>query len=339
MKILITDYKESMMPQHDIERQVLSAGLDNCEIMVYEYQNNHRAEFLELVEDVDAILTAFVKIDREVFEHAPKLKVVSINATGFDNVDLAVAKEYGVGVCPVGEYCTQDVAEFTVGVMHALVRNLKAYVNDVEQQHQWRYDLCAPNARIENMTLGIVGLGKIGRAVANRAHALGMTVLATDPFITDEHYALVSDFVKLVDPEILFSQADVVTNHMNLNETNHRYFDSVKFNQMIKHPYFINMGRGAELREADLIAALDSGQIKGAAMDVLETENPDLAHHPLVGRSNVIVTPHVAFYSTDSMESLQRISSQNIVHFLNGEKDKVFKLVTQESEAKNGILS
>lgn len=329
MKILITDYKESMMPQHDIERQVLNAGLNNCEIMVYEYQNNHREEFLNLVEDVDAILTAFVKIDREVFERAHQLKVVSINATGYDNVDLAVAEEYGVGVCPVGEYCTQDVAEFTITVMHALVRNLKAYMNDIDVAHEWRYDLCQPNMRIENMTLGIVGLGKIGRAVATRAHALGMRVLATDPFITDEHYAIVSDFVDLVDPEVLFSEADVVTNHMNLNETNHRYFDTVKFNQMNKHPYFINMGRGAELREPDLIAALDSGQLSGAAMDVLETENPDLAQHPLVGRNNVIISPHVAFYSRDSMESLQRISTENIVNYLTNNKDKVFKLVTQ----------
>ncbi|WP_125583234.1 NAD(P)-dependent oxidoreductase [Levilactobacillus cerevisiae] len=329
MKILITDYKESMMPQHDIERQVLSAGLDDCEIMVYEYQDDRRAEFLKLVADVDAILTAFVKLDREVFEHAPQLKVVSINATGYDNVDLKVAQEYGVGVCPVGEYCTQDVAEFTIGVMHALVRNLKAYANNVERNHEWRYDLCLPNLRIENMTLGIVGLGKIGRAVATRAHALGMRVLATDPFITNEHYALVSDFVRLIDPETLFMEADVVTNHMNLNETNHRYFDTAKFSQMRKHPYFINMGRGAELREADLIAALDQGQLKGAAMDVLEDEHPDLAHHPLVGRDNVIVTPHVAFYSQDSMAGLQRISTENIVNYLTGNKEDVFKLVTQ----------
>ena len=106
-------------------------------------------------------------------------------------------------------------------------------------------------------------MGKIGRAVATRAHALGMRVLATDPFISDADFAKVSAFVELVSPATLFSEADVVTNHMNLNSTNYDYFDAAAFAQMQKHPYFINMGRGAEVVEAALVAALDQGQLKG----------------------------------------------------------------------------
>lgn len=329
MKVLIADYKESMMPKHDLERQVLTAGLANCEIEVYEYTEKRRAEFLAKLAQVDALLTAFIPLDRAALAQAGQLKVIAINATGYDNIDLAAAEEFGIGVCPVGEYCTQDVAEFTITTMLALVRQLKAYVTDVDQNDAWRYDLITPNSRLSNQTLGIVGLGKIGRAVATRAHALGMRVLATDPFISDADFTKVSAFVELVSPATLFSEADVVTNHMNLNSTNYDYFDAAAFAQMQNHPYFINMGRGAEVVEAALVAALDQGQLKGAALDVLTTENPDLAHHPLVGRPNVLITPHVAFYSTDSLVDLQRISCQNIVHYLNGEPEKVFKLVTK----------
>lgn len=328
MKILIADYPESMMPSHDLECQVLSADLPGCEVEVYQYQDNRREDFLDHLATADALLTAFIPLERETLAAAPKLKVVSINATGYDNVDLAAATELGLGVCPVGEYCTEDVAEFTITTMLALARQLKAYVNDVDGQHAWRYDLLAPNRRLSAQTLGIVGLGKIGRAVATKAHALGMRVLATDPFISEADFAKVSDFVTPVEPADLFDQADVVTNHMNLNETNHDYFDQAAFAQMAKHPYFINMARGGEVVEPDLIAALDEGQVKGAALDVLATEHPDLANHPLVGRPNVLITPHVAFYSQDSMAALQRISCENIVHYLKGEQDQVFKLVT-----------
>lgn len=140
MKIVIADYAGSMMPSHELEKQVLSAGLPDCQICTYTYHDDQRADFLQLVHDADALLTAFIKIDEEVLAAAPRLKVVSINATGYDNVDLAAARRHGVAVCPVGEYCTADVAEFTITTMLALVRNLKAYLTDVDVHQQWRYD-------------------------------------------------------------------------------------------------------------------------------------------------------------------------------------------------------
>ena len=327
MKIVIADYPESMMPNHQLEKQVLTAGLPSCQVVIFSYHDDQRAAFLRELHDADALLTAFIKVDEAIFNAAPQLKVVSINATGYDNVDLRAAKRHGVAVCPVGEYCTEDVAEFTITTMLALVRNLKAYLTAVDQRHEWRYDYAQPNRRLSNMTLGIFGLGKIGRAVAKKAAALKMTVLACDPYISQTHYASVADVVKLVTADELLANADVITNHMNLNDSNYHYFTSARFQQMVNHPYFINMARGAEVVEQALVAALDQGQIRGAALDVLATEFPDLAHNPLVGRENVLVTPHTAFYSTDSLTTLQRISCQNIVDYLTGHPDQVFKLV------------
>ncbi|MGY3778963.1 NAD(P)-dependent oxidoreductase [Isobaculum melis] len=325
MKIVISDYPDSMMPTHDEEKAILEKGLSQCEVVVYPYHDEKRNEFYQVIQDADAILTAFTKIDEEAMDHAPNLKVISINATGYDNVDLAAANKRGIGVCPVGEYATIDVAEYTISMILALVKNFKPYFQDIDLHHNWRYDAVAPNKRIEEMTLGIFGLGKIGKAVASRSKALGMKVIAYDPYLSAEEGA---DYgVEMVNPETIFSTADVITNHANLNESNQGYFNLEKFKKMQQKPYFINMGRGASVVESDLVLALKNHYLKGAGLDVLADETPDLAHHPLVGLPNVIITPHAAFYSATALKKLQQISAENIVYYLTGERDKVFKLV------------
>lgn len=326
MKIVITDYKDSMMPTHDYEKEILINGLGSCEIVVHEYTDERRQEFYEVIKDADAILTAFTQIDGEAMDHAPDLKIISMNATGYDNVDLEEANKRGIGVCPVGEYCTIDVAEFTITMMMTLNKNIKMYVQDVDQNHQWRYEIGTANKRIEDQTLGIFGFGKIGKAVGQRGRALGMKVIACDPFIPQDSGAQWG--IPLVGPEEIYAQADVITNNMNLNETNTDFFNLTNFRKMQQQPYFINMGRGGCVVESDLITALDNHYLKGAGLDVLADETPDLSTHPLVGRENVIITPHAAFYTQSSIDELQRISTENIVHYLNGEKEKVFKLVS-----------
>ncbi|EOL49265.1 hypothetical protein UC3_00168 [Enterococcus phoeniculicola ATCC BAA-412] len=326
MKIVITDYKDSMMPTHDYEKEILINGLGSCEVVIYEYQDEKREEFYEIIKDADAILTAFTKIDKEAMDHAPNLKVISMNATGFDNVDLEEANKRGIGVCPVGEYCTIDVAEFTIAILLTLVKNIKIYTQDVEQKHQWRYDVGIANKRIEDMVLGIFGFGKIGKAVGRRARALGMTVIACDPFIHQESGKEWS--IEMVGAEEIYAKADIITNNMNANETNTDFFHFENFRKMRKQPYFINMGRGSCVVESDLITALDNGYLKGVGLDVLRDETPDLASHPLIGRDNVIVTPHAAFYTQSSIDELQKLSTENIVYYLRGEKQKVFKLVS-----------
>lgn len=327
MKIMISDYKDSMMPDHAYEMEVLRAGIPEAEIVVYEYTDEKREEFLDRVADIDALLTAFIKIDKVVFARARQLKVISINATGYDNVDMGEATRNTVGVCPVGEYCTHDVAEHTMALMLALNKNLKAYTSDIEQRYRWKYDFPPVPNRIENQTLGIFGLGKIGKRVAYLAQGLGMTVIATDPAVSPDVARQLG--VELVTPDEIYSRADVISNHMNLEHTNVAYFTAAEFSRMVRTPIFLNLGRGLSVNEDDLARALDSGKIRAVGVDVLTDETPHLQGHQLAGRDNVIITPHSAFYSTQSMQDLQRISCENIVHYLLGSKDKVYRLVNE----------
>lgn len=327
MKILISDYQDSMMPSHEYETQVLKAGLPDAEIVVYAYSDEKRAEFLEELRDATALLTAFTRVDKEAFEHAPKLQVVSLNATGYDNIDLAEATRHSVGVCPVGEYCTLDVAEHAVALMLALNKNLKRYTEDIEKRFMWSYDSPKPPKRIGEQTLGIFGFGKIGRRVAKLAQGLGMTVIAHDPY-TDLRTAA-EQGVELVEADEIYRRADVISNHMNLGSSNTAYFTAKEFSKMEKTPIFLNLGRGLSINEEDLAKALDSGRVRAAGLDVLTDETPRLEGHLLTNRDNVIITPHAAFYSQQSFLEMQRISCENIVHFISGRREQVFKLVNE----------
>ncbi|KAI4444527.1 Glycerate dehydrogenase [Schaedlerella arabinosiphila] len=327
MKILISDYRASMMPSHDYEIQVLRKGLPDAEIEVYEYSDEKRAEFYEKLQNTNALLTAFIRMDREALEHAPNLQVISINATGYDCVDLPEATKRSIGVCPVGEYCTWDVAEHTIALMLALNKNLKEYTYDIEKKHVWEYSISNIPTRILNQTLGIFGFGKIGKAVAKMARGLGMQVIAMD--IADKKEEAEKLGVEMVAAEEIYERADVISNHMNLGAGNRDYFTIREFRRMKRHPIFLNMARGVSINEEDLAQALDEGILRGAGLDVLSDETPKLEGHPLVNRRNLIITPHAAFFSKEAFEDMQRISCENIVHFVKGEKENVFRLVNE----------
>ena len=324
MKIVICDYKDVLKRNLEYEKNILLSGLKDAEIIIYEY-NGDQNEFIEVIKDADAILTAFLDINKSVIDSCKKLKCISINAVGYDCVDLDEATKHNIAVCPIGEYCTQEVAEHAMSLILSLSRGIKHYINDIDKKNIWEYHSTTEIQRIEGQTLGIFGFGKIGRAVAKRALAFGMNVVAVDPYVKCEDAEKLN--VKLVDAEYVWENADIISNHMNQNSSNNNFFTINEFNKMKEKPIFINVGRGSSVNEDDLLIALEEGLIRGAGLDVLAEENPDLEKNKLVGRENVIITPHAAFYSQTSMRELQRISCENIVYYLNGEKEKVSKIV------------
>ena len=326
MKVLISDYIDRMMPDHEPEVQTLQAGLgDNVEVDIWPYTDEKRDEFYARLHDADALLTAFIPIDAEAFDHAPSLKVIAIDATGYDNVDLDEATKRGVGVCPVGEYCTWDVSEAAIAYFFALNKLFKFFAKKVECKHEWAFADAPAWPRLEDQTLGIVGFGKIGTCTARKAKGLFKDIIANDPFIDPARFA--ENGVRQASVDELLATSDIIVNHMNLNETNYRYFDAEKFSKMKRHPILVNLGRGLSVDEDALVEALDTGAIRAFGADVLSDETPNLEHHPLMGRDNVIITPHSALYSSSSLHSLQTMPAANIAAFLSGRKEDVFKLV------------
>lgn len=321
MKILISDYPEELNRNLAYEKELFlhQLPIQESDIEIYPYKNE--SEFLEHVKDADALLTAFLPLGESVFSKCEKLKCIGINATGYGTVDMKAAEKYNIAVCPVLEYCTSEVAEHTLALMSALFRNLKTYMEKVEQEHIWSYQSAGPNQRMAGKTLAVFGLGRIGRAVAKRAQAFDMKVIGVDLYFPKEEAEKLG--VTLVDKEYALKHADVITNHMNQTKENELYFSWTEFEKMKQKPFFLNVGRGSAVSEEALVHALDTGKIRGAALDVLKSEAPELEENPLLGRENVILTPHAAFYSETSMQELQRITCENIIFFFQGEYEKI----------------
>lgn len=324
MKIVFAEYPETRNRNVDTELACMPEGTE-VGFAVYDEQNLEA--YREALADCDAVITGFAPIDEKAIDAMRNCKIISVQATGWNFVAHEYAKSRGIVVSAIGEYCTKEVADHTIMLMLALRKRLPYLQRRVNVEKVWE------TATLETLgikgvwgqTLGIVGLGKIGKAVAARAKAFGMEVIACDPFIPDSDFEKAG--VKKVDIEYLLANSDVVSSHMDLNHTNERYFDAEKFAMMKKQPIFLNVSRGGEVDEDAMLAALESGQILAVGLDVLTSESPELESCPFIGREDCIVTPHSAFYSDDSIEACERISVLNAVNYINGEPDKVFKLV------------
>lgn len=324
MKIVFAEYPETRNRNVDTELACMPEG---TEVGFAVYVEQNLEAYREALADCDAVITGFAPIDEKAIDAMRNCKIISVQATGWNFVAHEYAKSRGIAVSAIGEYCTKEVADHTIMLMLALRKRLPYLQRRVNVEKVWE------TATLETLgikgvwgqTLGIVGLGKIGKAVAARAKAFGMEVIACDPFIPDSDFEKAG--VKKVDIEYLLANSDVVSSHMDLNHTNERYFDAEKFAMMKKQPIFLNVSRGGEVDEDAMLAALESGQILAVGLDVLTSESPELESCPFIGREDCIVTPHSAFYSDDSIEACERISVLNAVNYINGEPDKVFKLV------------
>ena len=321
MKIGIVKMAAGKHREPNVERQFLPQG---SELFIVDFTGDRR----KLVEDLrglDALLVSYVPIDAEILDALDICQAIAVPAVGWNWIDAPAAWKKGIAVMANGPYCTQEVADHTLALLLALNRRLMDYHRGVQADGLWKWDAFPDIRRLEGQTLGILGFGAIGRAVARRAQAFGIRVVAHDPFVP-ESLAREMD-VELLDAPELLARADVVSNHMNLNETSRGFFNRETFALMRRKPLLINVGRGETVIEADLARALDEGVVSGAGLDVLAQEEPG---HPLRGRPNVILTPHMAFYSDTALFDCLRIACQNLTYYLNGEHDKVNRFVPRE---------
>ena len=323
MKVVFTEAPETCQRDMSLEKSICPQGTE-FGVAVFDEKNEHNEEFYREISDADIIINGYVYLGKKELDAMQKCRVISFQSTGYNEVDLEYATERGIAVVSIEDYCTQETAENTIALMLCLQRGLLIYNKSVQIDKEWIYDKAKNLKRIEGQTMGIIGLGRIGRSVAKKAHGLDMNVIAYDPYLPESVAEACG--VKLVDIDTLLAESDVISVNANLTADNVHFLNKEKFMKCKKQPIIINEGRGAIISEVDLAWALDQGLVRAAGLDMLESEFPDLNNCPLMGRENVLITPHAGFYSDTSMELLLRLSTENALHYYNGEYDKVATL-------------
>lgn len=269
---------------------------------------------LEIAREADGLMVTFANIDRDMIQDLNRCRVIGRFGIGVDNIDVDAATEAGIQVCYVPDYCLDEVSDHAMALLLSLARKT-VYSDGLVRKDRWEGRAAAPMWRIRGRTIGLVGLGKIPQKLVPKAQAFGLKVIAYDPFIAADVAAALD--VEMVDFEALLARSDYISIHAPLTEDTNQLFDGAAFRQMRPEALLINTARGPLVDEQALAEALDQGQLAGAALDVLSVEPPQ-SDCPLLNRDNVIVTPHIAYYSEDALFDLQTKAAQDVASVLNG---------------------
>jgi D-3-phosphoglycerate dehydrogenase len=307
--IAITD---SPFPSLDPAKQAL-ARLDPQYRMA---DSASEADILAVAQDADAVLVTYAKLTGGLLRQLKKCKAIGRFGLGVDNIDLPAAKECGIAVNYVPDYCLREVSDHAMALLLALARKI-TLSNKLVQSGRWEVPPIVPLRRLEGQVLGLIGFGNIPRALAPKAKAFGLKVLAFDPYIDKE--AADAAGVEGVSFDDLLARSDFISVHAPLQPATRGLINAKALAKMKKGAFLINTARGPLVDEAALIGALDSGKLGGAALDVVPVE-PLPKDSPLLGRDNVILTPHTGFYSVEALEELQTKCASDVARVLSGEK-------------------
>jgi D-3-phosphoglycerate dehydrogenase len=272
-------------------------------------------DYLERCAEADALLVQYGDVTRRVFEGLPRLRVVVRYGVGVDGIDLVAATDQGVPVVNVPDYGTDEVANHAVALLLALARKL-ARLDRQTRSGGWDVFRVGPVTRLAGQTVGIVGCGRIGSAVARKLGGFDVRLLGSDP-----HIATFPAGVQPVAFERLVSESDYVTIHCPLTAETRHLFDAESIGWMRPTAALINTARGGIVDTAALVTALQQGLLAGAGLDVLEEEPLDPAS-PLLRMEQVIVTPHAAWYSEEGRSDLKRRAAEEAVRVLRGERPR-----------------
>lgn len=309
MKILLTD-SATVKANNDLSLDIFKNFGE-----VIEYANINPLQLADAVKDVDIIICNKTVIDRKIMEIAPKLKYIGLFATGYNNIDIDAAKEYGITVCNAGSYSTNAVAQQVMGYILMHYTKIPMY-NDFVHSGGWKNaevfsPLVFTGDEIFSKTLGIIGFGSIGQAVKKAAEGLGMKVIVNTRTVKD------SSVAEFVDLDTLLRESDIVSVHCPLNDQSADMMNSEAFSKMKDGAFFINTSRGGTVDEQALFDALKSGKLSGAAVDVLKKEPMD-KDCVLADAPNLIITPHTAWAPLTTRKRLLKIVTDNITSFLEG---------------------
>ena len=307
-KALITDYT---WPSIEPEGKILEAA----GVEVVAAPDSSEETLRSLAVDVDAIMFCFAQVPASVLRAAEKCVVASRFGIGVDNIDQAVCTELGIVVTNIPDYSLEEVADHVMANILAFNRHLIPLNESVRATGWGTAGLPMHTRRLSTTTLGIVGMGRIGRTLTTRALAFGMRVLASDPLLTEENRP---DGVEIATFERLLAESDFVSLHTPLIPETTGLIDRAALAAMKPTAFLVNAARGPLIDDEALVEALRSGEIAGAALDVTPVE-PLPRDHPLTTMDNVIFTPHTAFHSLESLNELEVRTAREVVRVLNGE--------------------
>jgi glycerate dehydrogenase len=273
---------------------------------------------VERAKDADVALTNKVIIDRAVMDQLPNLKYISVLATGYNIIDTAAARERGIPVSNIPTYGTQSVAQMVMAHLLNLTQHVGYHAETVSSGRWSRSDdWCYwdfPMIELDGLTMGVVGFGRIGRAVGEVARAFGMRIVAFDEYVPDSG----DPEIEMLSYEDLLRRSDVVTFHTPLTPETEKMLNAETLKLMKPTAFVINTSRGPVIDNAALADALNSGQIAGAGLDVLDVEPPPI-DHPLLKAKNCYITPHISWATRSARARLMQTTVDNIAAFMRGE--------------------
>ena len=306
--VAITDY---VFPSLEPEQAVLGP----LGVELRPQQCRSEEEIIALAQDADAVLNCYAKMAARVIEKLKRCKIIARYGIGVDNVDLAAANKARILVTNVPDYCVDEVSDHALALILSLARKIVAADTGVKNGN-WSVTAHAEIRRLRGQTLGLLGFGKIAKALASKVQPLGMKVLVYDPYLEAE---LISRHgAEAVSLDRLLAEADAISIHVPLSSETRNLIGQRELALMKSTAFLINTSRGGIVDEQGLAAALKEGQLGGAALDVLSVEPPP-QDHPLRQAPNVILTPHLAFYSRESVIELQTKAAEEVARALKGE--------------------
>jgi D-3-phosphoglycerate dehydrogenase len=307
-RVVITDCDHGSIEEEKKELSHIEAELVLAQVKEEE-------DLIRACKDADGLINQYALLTRRVFERLPNCKVVSRYGVGVDSVDLKAATDLGIIVANVPDYCMDEVSNQTISMILTLIRKTAFFDQKVKSGH-WDFRMGIPIYRTRGKTLGLVGCGKIGLEVAKKISSFGVRVISFDPYLEKA-----PEGIELTDFDTVLKESDFISIHCPLNESTRHLIGEKEFSKMAKKPILVNTSRGPIMDDKALIEALAEGRISGAGLDVLEKEPPD-PHNPLLKMENVVLSPHISFYSVESISELKRRTAENVSSVLLGKWPK-----------------
>ncbi len=312
-RIVFTDY---YYPDNHEERAILEK-LDGVEIVdctkIVAGGVKDEDGVLEYGRDADALIVQFARISRKVIQALTRCRIISRYAIGVDTIDVAAAREKGIVVANVPDYCIEEVSDTAIAHMMNCLRKL-SLANDLLHRGQWAYERIRPLRRFATLTVGLIAFGHIARRVAEKLRPYGNRIVAFDPYFDEaERYG----WVEFLSLEEVLAQSDVLSVHAPLTEETRHLIDSDRFALMKKGVILVNTSRGGLIDQEALVDALEKGTVALAGLDVLDCPDGEYGQSALLRfPERVFLTPHMSWYSQESIKDLQRKTALNVFEML-----------------------